>query len=465
MRSLPQTALLVGITSAVVLLSACASVGAVPDARLTIEEVGVSDDRPSPGEMVNVSITVSNSGGSTDAVEVDRLYLRERGGGPFDSVDRATAVARSGVGALSPGDTVTVDLVTSFEEVGFKRLEAYVRATSQGEGTDGTVTAAKPVNFFVGSVDVQRPEGDVGVDATLVERPSGEEDGAEGGQGEQVGGINIGNVLGGGGIGGGGVGSGSLGQDEEPPTVDAFEVRVTNFGNVEARDVYVTPSVDGQSLPRIAVGSLAPFGVETVSLEPSRIGTSTYSFEVTYTAAGETGTATRSVEYDPAVANLTVTDVSMQREGDTIVLSGNVGNTGRADARGTTVSVGDSGDGVSPTYPSANSFIGTVPGSEFTFFELTAEVDKAADSIPVEVRYSFDGTDRRETFPLRIDTGSDVTGTEAGGGGEEGGGGGGEPAFSALIGLALLVPLVSAVAVYLRRRGGRRVEDGNGGKG
>jgi len=383
-----RTLVLVTLTLSLCVLLLAPAVSAVPDARITVEEVEVSDTTPDPGDIVTFSVTLTNSAGSPSAVDIDRLQLRERDGGPFESVDRATANVRSGVGALSPGDSTTVSLTASFEEVGQERLDVYVRGEDENRGV---VTVRRPVDVFVGGVDVEEATTDVGVDARFIEQPTDEEEGGD----------DLSDI-----VGGGGLGTDDI-EGEEVERDDVFEVRVTNFGNVEVRDAVVTPSADGETLPRIAVGDIGSFGEETVTFEPSAVRPTTYEFEVGYRSGGNTETATYSVDYVPDTARLTVTGVSMERDGDgAVVVTGNVGNVGSAEARGTVVSVGEA-EGVAPVYPSADDFVGTVPESDFTFFELTADVDDASH-VPVDVRYTTEGEEAVESFELGVD----VTETE-----------------------------------------------------
>ena len=217
-----------------------------------------------------------------------------------------------------------------------------------------------------------------------------------------------------------------------------------HFGNVEVRDAVVTPYADGESLPRIAVGDMEPFGEETVTFEPSAVEPTTYEFEVGYRSGGDTETATYSVDYVPDIARLTVTDITMEREGDgPVVVTGNVGNVGFADAPGTVVSLSEA-EGVEPVYPSADDFVGSVPESDFTFFEVTAEIDEDAEHVPLELRYSTGEEETVESFELDVDVSE--TGTE-----EEG-----NPSLLpyAVAGAVLVAVVAVAFWVRRRRRGG-----------
>lgn len=114
------------------------AVGAVPDARITVSGLSVAPDRPVAGEPVTVTATVQNSPGSSSAVSVESVELSADGGNV-----RARA---SGVGSLSPGDSLTVDLVTTFESPGERSLHVEVTA----EDADGEeVTVRRPLGVVI----------------------------------------------------------------------------------------------------------------------------------------------------------------------------------------------------------------------------------------------------------------------------------------------------------------------------
>ena len=86
----------------VVCLSTLAPVvGAVPDARLTVDDATVAPDRPTTDEPTVVAADLSLSAGSSSAVELETVSLREDG--------RELAAAED-PGSLSPGDGLSVDL-------------------------------------------------------------------------------------------------------------------------------------------------------------------------------------------------------------------------------------------------------------------------------------------------------------------------------------------------------------------
>jgi len=125
----------VGLLAA--LAVAPSGVSAVPDARLTVEDVSVDPRTPTVDAPVTVSVTVANSVGSADAATVDTVALID---------GNATLVDATGVGALSPGDDVSVPLTTRFAETGQHDLTLRVTGTdSDGE----QVTVTRPVTVVV----------------------------------------------------------------------------------------------------------------------------------------------------------------------------------------------------------------------------------------------------------------------------------------------------------------------------
>lgn len=132
---------LVILLAAALVLSAvvpAVALAAVPDARLTVSGLSVAPDRPVAGEPVTVTATVQNSPGSRSAVSVESVELSADGG---NVRDRAR-----GVGSLSPGDSLTVDLVTTFESPGERSLYVEVAA----EDADGEeVTVRRPLAVVI----------------------------------------------------------------------------------------------------------------------------------------------------------------------------------------------------------------------------------------------------------------------------------------------------------------------------
>ncbi|PSQ43792.1 hypothetical protein BRD17_05425 [Halobacteriales archaeon SW_7_68_16] len=169
------------------------------------------------------------------------------------------------------------------------------------------------------------------------------------------------------------------------------------------------------------------------------------AFAVDYATGTERGQSTARFEYRPATGAIELTGVDLTLlDEDTLRIEGNAGNAGDATVRGVVLAVGDSPT-VTPAYPQRDYFVGTVEGSEFAPFDLTATVDTAnATTIPVRVTAVIDGETTTRTVALPYDEDLEPPDT----------GGGGFPT-DLLIGAGLGAVLAGVVAVVLRlRRGG-----------
>lgn len=513
-------------------------VDGVPDARFTFSDVAIAPGTPATGEPTTVSATVASSAGSPDPATVDRVLLRD---------GERTLVEASGPGTLSPGDTATVDLTTSFPSPGGEDLTLVAVGT---DADDERVRVERPVRVPVRQsapgVDVRVPDPVAGVESRVevdLSNPDGEAISdvtvtVEGGavdrrasvpvlaagatdtvnlsvrpeRGEQS--VTVGvayttstgrrtsttdevtvaadplrpdvgvaispapeeeqaaanpqlaGLVGAGGLGGAGGdgGSGALQQESDGEgSTDRVAVEVTNFGNAPVAEAVVRPRTDNRTLPRRFVGDLAPGESATVTVDLSAVERSaTLVASVNYTVAGTgppgareasvedsaapvRGTARGTFDYDRPAGAVRVTDVALSfDEEGRLVVSGNAGNVGDAAVDGVVVSVG-SNEHVAPAYPQRTYFVGTVDGSEFAPFELTADVDAGnASTIPVEVRYVVNGEERTRTTELPYD-GSLSTPDE---------GGGSLPFGAAGLGLGIVVGLLLAGLglVVLRRR-------------
>jgi hypothetical protein len=483
------------------------TVAGVPDARLTIDDATVAPDRPTTDEPTTVTADIALSAGSNSAVELDRITLR-------DGSDERLATA-SNPGSLSPGDSLTVDLVTEFADAGRHDLTLVAKGTD----SDGaTVTVERPVTVVVEdsppgiSVEADLVEGvrspievtvgnpavdavrnveiaiirgsatddrafvptlaagaeetvnlsarpistdddiavrvsyttatgdrqttvrrenlrieplrdDVGIDVRPVSDQQVDAGGGAGGLGDLIGG------------GGGGL---QQGDSQEEGALTEVEVAVTNFGNAAIEGAVVEPSAD-QALPRQFVGDLEPGETETVTVDLSNVPPADVDVAVSYRLDREERRSTTTYAHRPETAAITLTGVDMEREDDRLLISGNAGNTGDAEVTGVVVAVGEA-EGITPAYPQRDYFIGTVGGSEFAPFELTAAIDENATTVPVEVTYRVDGEPRTEQVDLPVETDSE--------GDDSGFFGtlsplavGGALGASALVGGALLVPL------------------------
>jgi hypothetical protein len=361
--------------------------------RQSAPAVDVRVPDPVAGVESRVGVELSNPDGEA----ISDVTVTVEGG----AVDRRTSVP-----VLAAGATETVNLSVRPERGEQPVTVAVAYTTSTGRRTstasEVTVTAA-PLR------------ADVGV---AISRAPQEQQAAANPQ--------LAALLGGGlgaAAGGGGGGSGAL-QDEGDSEGQArrVAVEVTNFGNAPVADAVVRPRADNRSLPRRFVGDLAPGETGTVTVDLSAIDRSaTLVAAVNYTVAGTgppgareanvadaarpvRGTARGTFSYDRPAGAIEVTDVALSFTDDgRLLVSGNAGNVGDAAVNGVVVSVG-SNEHVTPAYPQRTYFVGTVDGSEFAPFELTADVDAGnASTIPVQVRYVVNGEERTRTEQLPYD--------------------------------------------------------------
>lgn len=166
---------------------------------------------------------------------------------------------------------------------------------------------------------------------------------------------------------------------------------LSEYGNVELRDVQIRALVDDQVVSR-ARGPDVPAGeTRTATLDGHQIPAGDVTIVARYTAAGESRTTQTTLQYSPASASdITLTGIDVARDGSTLTLSGDVANVGTADARSVLVSIPEV-NGVTPINPSKEYFVGAIDSSEFATFELTANVSADVDEVPVRIEYTVAG--------------------------------------------------------------------------
>ncbi len=315
--------------------------------------VGVEVANPTTESLRNIAVTLRTG------ESVERRSLASLAAGASETLNVSV---RPGTAGERPV-TATVEYTTA----------RGTRATTEASATLSVAPLREDVGVRVESIDSQQPAaGDIG------------------GQ--------IGSLIGGGGA------AATQPAGGEEASGERVSVTVTNFGNAPVREAVLAAAVDGETRTRYAVGPLAPGESESVPVDLAAVGGGPVRFAVTYTVADREGRAATTYDYRAPNASLAVTGVNLTRDGDgTLRITGNAGNTGEADVRGVVVSVG-SNEYVSPAYPQRDYFVGTVEGSEFAPFEVTARVDaENASSVPLRVRYSVDGEQRVETVELPYD--------------------------------------------------------------
>ncbi|EMA67002.1 hypothetical protein C461_09597 [Halorubrum aidingense JCM 13560] len=425
---------LTSIRTTAALLALLAIVGAVggatavPDARITIDGVGLSVTDPAVGERTSLNLTVSNSAGSPAAADVTEIRLLDADG---ETLDEATAL-----GALSAGDSLDAELRTRFDDPGEKRLtvEVVVEQEAVGDAADDgdedaageTVTVTRDV-----VVDVQPAE----VALDLRTRALSPEDLQSDDESEGTG-VNLGGIEGIFGGGGGGLDTGDDTEEVARAADSPVEVTVVNTGTTTADRVSLTAvgtavdgddgAGDGSDEGDAGDGETAsegldagPFVVEDVAPGEERrvlvdLGPLDRREAVTFTAAFRSGTdaqagvgaertAESTLDYPPREAAATVTDAAVQiGEGGALTVDANLGNVGGGEMEGVVVSVADA-PGVEPTPAGEAYFVGTLGASDFVGFDLRTTANASvADEVPIRVEYTERGVRYTETATVAL---------------------------------------------------------------
>lgn len=142
-------------------------------------------------------------------------------------------------------------------------------------------------------------------------------------------------------------------------------------------------------------------------------------------------------------ARVTLTELRVTAEGDRLTVRGSASNVGGGDATGVVVSVED-GDGVGPASSESTFFVGQVPASDFSSFEVAAELrsDEPVE-IPIRVSYAADDDRTNRTMDVRY-VPNVTTETPV----EQSGGGGGDGGSLPAIAIGALVVLTVGVVVW-----------------
>jgi hypothetical protein len=322
--------------------------------------LGVTVSNPTTDTLRNVVVSLSTPNG--EAV-VDRRTVASLAAGTAAQRNFSVRPARAGDSTLR----VTVDYTTA-------------------SGTRATETYDHPVS-------VDPLDDDVGVRVTTLP-PEEEQDQPAAGQ--------LGVLLGGT-AGGGGETTRDQNQDEAAARVS---VTVTNFGNAPISGIVATPRVVAggteTTLPRVGVpGPLDPGEEETVTVPLERAPSGDLFVDVRYDVGSASSTATGRFDFRPRTGAVRLTGVDLTFDEGVLTVAGNAGNVGRGSVTGLVVSIGEA-PGVTPAYPQRDYFVGTIEGSEFAPFELTAQVDANATSVPVVVTYTVDGDTREERVDLPL---------------------------------------------------------------
>jgi len=230
-------------------------------------------------------------------------------------------------------------------------------------------------------------------------------------------------------------------------------VDLSNFGNAPLTDVVVRATTDGRTVARRAVPDVGTETTRTARLNVSDVEAANLSIVADYETGSRAGSASTTVRYEPNPGRIRLTGVDYEFEGGRLHVTGSASNVGLSEANSVVVRT-IATEGVTPTRPYKEYFVGTVPESDFVSFDLYVELADDAETIPVEVTYLVDGERRRTVQELDV---SDLRSPSvpASGGGSSGGSSGGVVGglglpILVLGGLAALV--IVGVGVYAYRR-------------
>ncbi|MDS0298409.1 hypothetical protein NDI76_06620 [Halogeometricum sp. S1BR25-6] len=475
------------VLALLVVLSSVAGIGLV-DAQTTtafISNATVSPEQPAPGEQFTVRTTVQNSQQSGGGFEITDVYVRQRG-----STDDVARV--EDIGTLPPGSDVTVPLTASFDSTGTRELRVYVVGRNPSDevvrlqypvvvtvreggpqvgvsvedavvGTEGTVqvTAANGEDTAVRNLRVSL-SGDAGIrdDTRVLATLPGNESRTfnfsvtpRSQTTDLAARVQYTTT------------SGSTRTVAESVTLDADPLResvqldasvvgdgadpdvavdVANLGNAPLEDAVVELARDGNVLFRRPVADVAPDETRTTRVNVSNVETGPMDVRVRYETGGRTGEATTRLNYSANPGRIELTGLDYETEEGKLHVSGTASNVGLGDVDSVVVRVVRT-ENVTPARPNPEYFVGSIPASDFSSFDLYAEVDPGTETVPIEVTYLANGAERTTRTELDV---SDLNAQPA-----EEGDSGGLPTLPLVVlaALALLVIVGVAGYAYFRR--------------
>ncbi|MFD1643572.1 hypothetical protein [Halohasta litorea] len=180
-------------------------------------------------------------------------------------------------------------------------------------------------------------------------------------------------------------------------TVD-IETTVSNIENSESRNVdvrYVYLRQSGNTIQRFDnAGTIGSGGSLSLPLSTTFDSIGQKQLEVVITASYSDDDSEVYTYRQPVSVDVTESDTrgdvqltSTETSGNDIVtIQGDASNIGGTDVQSVLLSVADT-DTVSPVAPNGEYFVGEIEASEFGTFELTADVESEAETIPVEMTY------------------------------------------------------------------------------
>lgn len=480
------------LLAAVVVLATLPALAAGAQVNASVTNVTVEPTSPAPGESVTFSTTIRNLESSGDPLEIRSVAIRATGG---DGINELTRVRN--VGTLSPGAEVSLPLTHTFGSAGTRDLRVYVFAENANNGrnvelryplsvsveerhpqvdvqtndsvagvaSNGTVTVANGLDTSVSNIEVTV----AGDDVTMLEDRSvfasldeGETANADFRFRPQSAGTNELTATISYSLPGGTERTVTQNRTIETDTArnavvlettrsgggseQTLAVDIINQGNTPAKDIVITGTADNATISQTIVESVPPSSTKRVRLNTSLSGPSA---DVVVRADYESGSVQRSVEASetlratPGTIELTGTDVT--RANGVLQITGSTSNVGTTTARSVVIRVRE-GENVEPAPPNRDFFVGEIPGSDFSSFDLTARATGNVTEIPLVVNYLVDGERITQTFSVPVDSGMAADRSQQSGGGGPGAG------LLAVAGLALVALLVVAGILVRRYR-------------
>jgi hypothetical protein len=437
------------LTALLLVTAAFGGVVTAQSAQVSITDVSVAPEQPSPGERFTVTTTIQNAPSTANspsaAFEVNTVAIRQVRGETDREVTRV-----SDPGFLPEGGTLRVPLTLAFDETGVKNLRVVVVGESRGRVTtlrypvvvtvreggpqlsvetsdtvvgaesSATITVANGESSPVRNLRLQLEGTDATVaDATRVAPTLA-------GGAERAFRFNVTPTTTDGAVTatlGYTTASGARRSVTETVPLRADPLRrdvavqastpsagatpniavdVSNFGNAPLTDVVVRATQNESTVARRTVADVPAETTRQVTLNVADAADGPVRVVAAYETGGQTGTAATTLSYQQNPGRIQLTGVDYELEGQRLHFSGSASNVGLSEANSVVVRVLPT-EGVAPARPNREYFVGTIPESDFVSFDLYADVDADVTTVPIEVTYLVDG-ERRRTVQ-RVDVG------------------------------------------------------------
>lgn len=349
LRALALVGLLVLSTASVAVGPATASPGVV------IVSTETSPDRPTPGDSVTITTTVTNPEGGSDAYSLRQVEIRET------TADNSTLYNASGRSSqIDVGETVSRDLAVDVDESGEQTYVVHIQLLSNGQvrNLERTVT-----------VTASQPDPALSLSATPV-GPSGD---------------------------------------------TTFQLNVSNPRTDPIRSLSVDVGSERVTFDdhRRLVSQLDSGSTVTLRYPASNVsaGEKSVTADVEYTTASgqfveTTETLTTTVDRIENPGNVTLSAVEVRNVGGELRVSGQADNVGGTAVSSVSIAAADERDSLGDVQ--SRTFLGSIEGGESSEFGLAVDAPETSEptTIPVRVRYLLDGQEVSRTLSVVYEPGS-----------------------------------------------------------